>query len=240
MTKEITPEQRSKLAEMIMEASRHSWFESIRSDDDEKALILVDEIIKMGWTPPEEVVIEEWKDIPGYSYWQMSNGHLIRHKMSHVQVEASFVAGDLETLVLIHDDQGNDVLVSLNELKQRTWPVAVETEADINLNEMFPEAKVFTLQFENGNSVEMPVGQLLPGSTPVEVLPEEEWRNIDSILGLESFQVSDIGRIRYKHNDRVIEPSFDCLTNKHYVKLKVNGKDLWIDGPVLAASMWEH
>lgn len=125
----------------------------------------------------------------------------------------------------------------LDWLRTRGWTAP---EHDINLNEMFPEAKVFTLQFENGNSVEMPVGQLLPGSAPVEVLSEEEWRDIDSIPGLKSFQVSDIGRIRYKHNDRVIEPSFDCLTNKHYVKLKVNGKDLWIDGPVLAASMWEH
>lgn len=98
----------------------------------------------------------------------------------------------------------------------------------------------FEMEMENGNVYSIPTGRLLPKSTPIEVLPEEEWRNIDSILGLESFQVSDIGRIRYKHNDRVIEPSFDCLTNKHYVKLKINGKDLWIDGPVLAASMWEH
>jgi hypothetical protein len=37
-----------------MELSKTSWFEAIRHDDDEKALILVDEITKAGWVPIED------------------------------------------------------------------------------------------------------------------------------------------------------------------------------------------
>jgi len=43
--------KREELAKMIMDLSKTSWFEAIRHDDDEKALILVDEIVKAGWAP---------------------------------------------------------------------------------------------------------------------------------------------------------------------------------------------
>jgi hypothetical protein len=50
----VSKKKREELAKLIMELSKTSWFESIRHDDDEKALILVDEIAKAGWVPIED------------------------------------------------------------------------------------------------------------------------------------------------------------------------------------------
>jgi hypothetical protein len=202
VTEAVTLEQREKLAELFQELSRTAWWEDIRHDDMERALILVDEIIKAGWTPPMPPVPEEaWRDIPGYSYWQMSNRGLIRHKMSHVQVGISVHHGE-RVMVLIHDDQGYDAHVAWDELNERTWSKPVE---DLEEPESFAE----------------------------------EWRPIDTIAGAESFQVSNYGRIRYKFNDRIIEPTYVEECKRHLVKLVVNGRDLYIDGPSLAAVMWE-
>lgn len=263
MTNEVMPEQREKLARKFQELSKFMWWETISSEDDlERALILVDEIVKAGWRPPQETVKEEWRDIPGYSFWQMSNGHLIRHKMSHVQVEMTYVDGDLETKVLLHDDQGNDVMVLLSELIKRTWSTP-------------PTEETFLVVFGNGNTVEIPHSHFTGKSTNVKTgevtwdgldkeltkqladeldisvelikvdLEEpdsfaEEWRPIESIVGLEAFDISNYGSVRYRPTGRIIEPSFDCGLDKHVVKLNVNGKNIWVDGPFLAAAMWEH
>lgn len=50
-TQPVSKDDKDKLAAMIMKESGNSWFEAIRPDDDEKALILVNEIIKAGWVP---------------------------------------------------------------------------------------------------------------------------------------------------------------------------------------------
>jgi hypothetical protein len=51
--------KRAELAKKFMELSKTSWFEAIRHDDDEKALILVDEIIELGWVPIEDFPDDE-------------------------------------------------------------------------------------------------------------------------------------------------------------------------------------
>lgn len=121
MTEVVTPEQRSKLAEMIMEASTTSWFEAIRHDDDERALILVDEIVKMGWRPPQEKFIEEWRTIPGYDFWEASNGYMVRHKLTKEWVKGECI-GDSPVYITIHDNQGMDVVVSLVEIHDLAFP----------------------------------------------------------------------------------------------------------------------
>lgn len=50
----VSKKKREELAKLIMKLSKTSWFEAIRHDDDEKALILVDEITKAGWVPIED------------------------------------------------------------------------------------------------------------------------------------------------------------------------------------------
>jgi hypothetical protein len=202
VTEAVTLEQREKLAELFQELSRTAWWEDIRHDDMERALILVDEIIKAGWTPPmPPVPEEEWRDIPGFSYWQMSNRGFVRYKMSHVQVEVSVHNGE-RVMVTIHDDMGYDAHVSLDELQLRTWPKKTE---DLEEPESFAE----------------------------------EWKDIEAFPGLTSFQVSNYGRIRYKFNDRIHEPVLDEKTGRMGVPVILNGKSIFIDGPALAAAMWD-
>lgn len=233
MTEAVTPKQHKDLADLFLKLSAQSWWSAI-DQDEFRAGLLVDEVIKMGWTPPmPPVPEEEWRDIPGYSYWQMSNRGQIRHKMSRVGVAIS-VHYDEPVTVLIHDDYGADVRVLFDELQKRTWPSP-------------PDEETFQIVFANGNIAELPVGRLTGESTPVKFVEDleepdsfaEEWRPIDTIVGAESFQVSNYGRIRYKFNDRIVLPEFNADYNKHLVALKVNGRDLHIDGPSLAAVMWE-
>ena len=245
MTNPVTPEQRDPkevLADFLYRRAALMSWTYIEHDKDE-ANELAEDILELlkekGWLPPQEVLKEQWRDIPGYSYWQMSNGGLVRHKMSHVQVEVSAIFGE-PVVITIHDDKGHDVHVLLEELSKCTWPTSLPTEDILE--------DTFTLAFDNGNTVTMPVGRLTDKSTPIKFVEDleepdsfaEDWKDIDSIIGLESFQVSNYGQIRYKFNDKIIEPSFDCGLDKHVVKLTINGKPIFIDGPALAAAMWEH
>jgi hypothetical protein len=82
-------------------------------------------------------------------------------------------------------------------------------------------------------------GELTGESTPV-VIEEVEWRPIEHIPGLTSFEISNKGDIRNKRTGRLCPKEYDIDRNVYYVKLVINTKPIHIDGPQLAKTMWRE
>jgi hypothetical protein len=161
------------------------------------ALVLGIRLVNDGWNPPEEPFVEEWRLIPGYSFFEASNRGLIRHALTKNQIEmVSSNLGEPIT-VTIHDNGGMEETLALEDILVKTFP---------------------------------------KGKTE---LTEEEWRTVEGI-GTNSFEINRLGTIRHKSSGRVQEPKYDEFYQMVTVKLIVNGKPVWIDGPTLAETMWAN
>lgn len=67
-----------------------------------------------------------------------------------------------------------------------------------------------------------------------------DWRDIDTLALIPSglYEVNEHGHIRFTHTEEVVAPEFDMDYNEYLVKVTVNGKALYINGPHLAALMF--
>ena len=88
---------------------------------------LVGMVVAAGWQWHPPKLVEEWRDIPGYIYWEMSNGYLVRNKLTKTHVEVTFQDGT-PTLIALWDDHGFDKVETLHELIKLTWPNAKDEQ----------------------------------------------------------------------------------------------------------------
>lgn len=127
-------------------------------------------------------------------------------------------------------------------------PLCSYTEFGIEIARHVEEEGWTPLPKEDGTYLifHVPHATDLGVSTPVKFVedleePEsfaEEWREIDCIVGLRNFEVSNMGRVRYSKTGKIQEPTLDEKSGRTGVKLTVNGAPIFIDGPSLAHLMW--
>lgn len=195
---------------------------------DQRAAQLVDRVIAEGWQPKEEPFKEEWRKIPGYDYWEMSNGNMVRHVLTKECVPITHVTDEPITIT-IHDNFGKDQTVFLMELAERIWPKGL---IGLSLKEA---AQLFN---EPG---EIPEEYFTPtnpnGNYTYSKKSEVEWRVI-SDLPSKNFEISNTGLVRHKQTGRLFEPEFDIDYNLYMVKLIINEQDYRIVPEHLIERLW--
>lgn len=176
------------------------------------ARMLVEKVVVLGWRPPQGSFIEQWRKIPGYDYWEMSNGNMVRHVLSKECVPITYIQGDPITIT-IHDNFGVDVKVFLMELTERTWPKGLI-----------------------GLSLEEASGLF---NEPGELVPVVEWKLIPD-LPSGNFEISNTGLVRHRKTERLMVADYDIDYNHYMVKLIINGKDYRIIPELLVKHLWPN
>lgn len=219
-------EFRQQCIEELSEALDHPLlFERSAADRREIARTVATKLFMLGWTPPAAPEVkEEWRGIPGFSAWEASNKGFIRHALSHVWVPISSVFGKIQPVTL-YDDTGRDVSVDYEQLIDTTFPKE-GTE----------------LLFDNGSTAHIPDAEFTEKVTEVEIsedVREEEWRDIECVVGLESFEIEHNGTIRNKRTKRIREAEYDIDHNAYAVHFIINGRPLRIIPERLVDVMWD-
>ncbi|QFG09180.1 hypothetical protein PBI_SPORTO_75 [Arthrobacter phage Sporto] len=181
-----------------------------------------DALLKSGWTPPlKPLPPEEWRVIPGFEFFEASNRGFIRHGLTKEWLPMSQTQGE-PIMVTLHNNSGWDVTLDLEAVVELAWPTG-QTE----------------ILFDNGNVAIIP-DAVLTGESKVVETREEEWRDIDCVVGLHSFEIERGGTIRHKKTKRVQDPKYDEQRNVWAVELILNGRPIKLVGEALAAAMWDN
>lgn len=216
-------EFRAETIEDIAEALDHPLlFERSTEDRREIARTLATKLFMSGWVPPisRTQEPEEWRVIPGFSAWQISNKGFIRHSISRVWVPISAIGEQIQPVTL-YDDTGRDIELDYQHILDVTWPKE-GTE----------------ILFDSGSTAYIPDAEFTGKVTKVEVR-EEEWRDIECIVGLNSFEIERGGTIRHKKTKRVQEATYDEERGVMVVELILNGKPIKLIGEYLVDAMWD-
>jgi hypothetical protein len=184
---------KEKLKDLFHKRAQFYTWDDIQ-EDREAANGLAEQVIKLltdeGWQAPRELFVEEWRAIPGYSFWEMSNRYSIRHK-SGVYLEVC-VAPDEPIQVTIYNDLMTEITCLLQDLIELTWPSEQ------------PKGALEGLSLEEAKQLFNEPGTLTGKTTPViiEEPTEPTWIRIPEF---ENYEINPVGDVRNRFTRRVLD-----------------------------------